>query len=136
MSEEIVVRGGDPKSKGGKKDTMDKSSETTTAGEVTSLSVFVGYVKSLGPRAGREVSEVARGYPGSKVRAVKRKHFDESGARLKANPQDGQPNHYLMSGISVEDAVSLFATHGQLYDMEDLPALKSGETGRKGKKDL
>ena len=41
-----------------------------------------------------------------------------------------------MSGISVEDAVELFKTHGVAYVMEDLPALQDGETGKKGKKDL
>ena len=67
---------------------------------------------------------------------VKRKHFNDSGATLKSNPLTGLPNHYLMSGISVEDAVELFKTHGVPFDMEDLPALQNGETGKKGKKDV
>ena len=134
MSEEIVIRGGDSKTITAKK--LGQPSETTTGGALTSLSVFVGYVKKLGKDAGREVSEVARGYPGANLRVVKRKHFNDSGATLKSNPLPGLPNHYLMSGISVEDAVELFKTHGVAYVMEDLPALQDGETGKKGKKDL
>ena len=134
MSEEIVVRGGDSKTITAEK--FSKPSETTTGGDLTSLSVFVGYVKKFGRDAGREVSEVARGYPGAKLRAVKRKHFNESGATLKANALPGLPNHYLMSDISVEDAVELFKTHGVPFDMEELPELQSGQTGKKGKKNF
>ena len=72
----------------------------------------------------------------AKLRAVKRKHFNESGATLKANALPGLPNHYLMSDISVEDAVELFKTHGVPFDMEELPELQSGQTGKKGKKNF
>jgi hypothetical protein len=39
---------------------------------------------------------------------VDRKWFDQAGAKIKANPLPGQPNHALLSGITTEEAVELF----------------------------
>ena len=48
--------------------------------------------------------------------ASKKSNFDEAGAKLKKDSLQGQPNHYLLSGITIQDAVDIWKKQGTRYD--------------------
>lgn len=110
MAFEVVIRGG----------TIDaatianRKSEYSTQDILVSLSVFVGSVKNLAHNNGHEVWQVAAGCTHGAITAVKRKHFPAK-AVLKKNPQPNQPHHFLLSGITIEEFIDLFKTHGVAY---------------------
>lgn len=103
----IVIRGGPIDAASLAKNPQ----EYTTQDVLTSLSVYVGSVKKLGPDSADEIWAIAAGYPGQMISAVDQKWFDDHGAVITPDPLLGQPNHALLSGITIDKAVELFASY-------------------------
>lgn len=100
----IVIRGGDISAA----ELAKNPQEYTTQDVLTSLSVYVGRVDKLGSENATQIWNLAAGYPGKTISAVDRKWFDEAGAVIKPDPLPTQPNHALLSEITIEKAVELF----------------------------
>ena len=112
MSNEIIVRGGTIS----EEEFAKHPREVTTGGQVDGLSVFVGEVKKM--QNAHEVWAVAKGYPGKTITAVSmsvaKKRYP--GIQLKKNVLPNLPNHYLLSGIGISDAVDLFTKEVRPYE--------------------
>jgi hypothetical protein len=111
MGQAIIVRGGTI----GAEEIRKNQKEVTTGDTVVSLSVFVGEVKDI--RREEEVWEVAKGYPGKTINAVYKQTALKlyPNIRVQKDKSIGQPNHHLLSGISVTDLVKLFKQNVQIY---------------------
>jgi hypothetical protein len=107
---QIVIRGGDISEKG----LAKNPDEYTTQDVLTDLSVYVGEVKNM--RYEGEAWDVAQGYPGNTITASKKSNFDEAGAKFKKDALGDQPNHYLLSGITIQDAVDIWKKQGTRYE--------------------
>jgi len=104
---DIVIRGG----KIDAANLAKNPEEYSTQDELDGLSVYIGSVKNLDSRNAAQIWAVAEGYPGNTISAVDRKWFDQAGATIKKNKLPNQPNHALLSGITIEEAVELFTRY-------------------------
>lgn len=103
----IVIRGGSIDAA----ELAKNPQEYTTQDVLTSLSVYVGQVDMLGSANAAAIWNLAAGYPGNTVSAVDQKWFDGARAVITPDPLPGQPNHALLSGITIEKAVELFTKY-------------------------
>ena len=107
----VVIRGGNISVK----EFSKKPREITTQDMLNGLSVYVGRVAHLNRTGGAAIFGLVGGYPGSRVTAVQKKWFNNTSAVFRNDPKPGQPNHCLLSEISIADAVKLFKSKAQSY---------------------
>ena len=110
MAKDIVIRGGEISEKSFAK----KADEYTTQDVLTDLSVYVGKVDGIDSKHEKEIVEIAKGYTGSTISVVDKKHFPAT-AKFKKDTSTAKPCHHLLSGISIEDAVKIFKNNSKRF---------------------